>query len=99
MCDHGTLTTTDAVNLAAIIGAAQRNAKVARLMDDGNVIYGMARSIGTDGGAFDFKSDARGQFLRVTTRMGMEVFWPVRELMADYQATTFVLDYEPTAGS
>jgi hypothetical protein len=83
------LTVTDAVSLQTIIGAAQHNAKVARLMDD-YVIYGIARSICNDSFyTLGPQDDVRDGFLRVTTQGGMETLWPVRELLAQVPTAEF----------
>jgi len=85
-----TLTLTDALAIAEIIRTAQTTAKVARMTDDGDVVYGTARHIGDDRGAFwPSTADVRDAYLRVTTQAGWEVFWPVRELMPQVAETTF----------
>lgn len=90
------LTIADAVDLAAIIGAAQRTAPVARLMESGDVIYGTARSIGDERGNFLHEDeDVRDGLLRVTSTMGWEHFWPVRDLMPEVRSGEFVVDYQP----
>jgi hypothetical protein len=77
------LTIRDVVALNVIISAAQGCKKVARLLEDGSPVFGIARSIGTENGAFITEGeDVRDAFLRVTTQAGWEVFWPVRELLA-----------------
>jgi hypothetical protein len=85
------LTLTDALAVAELISYAQRNAKVARLTEGGRVVYGTARSIGDQRGNFLLNTeDVRDGYLRVTSRIGVEYFWPVRELMAEYLTSEFV---------
>lgn len=80
----GILTMTQLVQLETIAGAAQRTAKVARATDDGEVLYGIARSIGDERGMFlGHDTDIRDGYLRVTSRAGFEHFWPVAELMRE----------------
>jgi hypothetical protein len=67
-----------------------------RALDNGDVIYGQARSIGrTDGAFLPAGEDVRAGYLRVTTRGGFEAFWPVSELVFEYLDGVFVLDYTP----
>lgn len=96
MAQH-TLTVADAVALSTVVGAAQRNAYVGRLMPKtGDVVHGTARSIGTAYGVFAGPNDdVRDMYLRVTASAGWEVFWPVSDLIAEVSAHTFVIDYEP----
>jgi len=76
------LTMRDLVALEVIATAAERCARVARVLPSGTPVYGTARSIGNDRGAFLGRDeDVRDGYLRVTTREGFETFWPVRELM------------------
>jgi hypothetical protein len=85
------LNMTDACSLADIIRMAQGNKHVARLMDNGDVITGTARSIGTETGMFATETDdVRDMFLRVTTDMGWEAFWSVRELLPQALAGEFL---------
>lgn len=84
------LTISDAIAIGQIADMASRCAKVARLMDDGNVIYGTARSIGDERGMFLSSSDdVREGFLRVTTQGGFEAFWPIADLVPLVQSTEF----------
>lgn len=74
------LTVRDAMHLADIIRAAQRNQKVALLQDDDTVVKGTARSIG--GENFERSDeDIRSLYLRVTTETGFEVAWSIAMLM------------------
>jgi hypothetical protein len=76
------LNISDACDLAAIIHMAQGTQKVARLLDSGDVVYGTARSIGTENGGFaGGGDDVRDAFLRVTLSGGFEAFWPVSDLL------------------
>jgi hypothetical protein len=91
------LTLRDALTLGAIVSAATHNARVAwldeKISDD--ILIGTARSIGDEHGAFLAQSeDVRDAWLRVTTDRGWEAFLPVRDVMAAYEATTFVVDYQ-----
>ncbi len=76
-----TLTISDFSALEIVVSSVQGNAKVARVMDNGDVINGIARCIGDENGCSRFGADVRDQFLRVTTEKGWEMFWPVAELM------------------
>ena len=89
MSDYGILTLDQAGQLADVIRATEGNRKVARLIDD-YVFYGEARSIGDERGNFDFTSDARSQYLRVTLTGGFEAFWPIAELMDEVGPGLFV---------
>src|SRR5205823_2385349 len=90
------LTLGDVADLAEILRAARSNASVARLVDDGHVLYGVARSIGHANGSFAGRGDdVRDLFLRVTLSSGLEAFWPVQDLMPEVRHTTFVVDYQP----
>lgn len=90
------LTIGDAIDIGAICGAAGRCAPVARALESGDVVYGTARSIGDTRGAFlASDTDVRNGYLRVTTRSGLEAFWPLRELLTELRAGLFVLDYQP----
>lgn len=85
------LNMTDACSLADIIRMAQGNKHVARLMDNGDVVTGEARSIGTETGMFATATDdVRDMFLRVTTDAGWEAFWSVRELLPQARAGEFL---------
>lgn len=87
------LTVSDVVALGAIVNAAHTTAKVARLVENNDVLYGHARSIGDERGAFiRATEDVRGVFLRVTLTSGFEAFWPVREVVAAYKAGEFFID-------
>ena len=88
------LTMTDAVHLETVLGAAQRNAYVGRLIDD-RVIRGQARSIGDEQGNFlGDRYDVRDGYLRVTGG-GFDHFWPVADLMDEVGEGAFVVDYTP----
>lgn len=88
------LTFNDALSLNTVLDAPTGNRKVARVFPDGNVVYGEARSVGTDTGMFDFDSDVRDQYLRVTSDMGFEHFWKVSDLMPEVGTGYFVVGYE-----
>jgi hypothetical protein len=89
------LTAADATALAAIIEMVIRTDKVARVAPkghyaEGDIIYGTARSLGDENGYFlTNKDDIRDAYLRVTTRGGMEAFWPVKDLVAEFNVDTF----------
>lgn len=93
--ERAPLTLSDVNALSAIVGAAQRGARVARAWVDepSSVVYGTARSIGDDMGNFSTQdADVRDEFLRVTTVNGWEAFWRISELMDSYKADTFLVD-------
>lgn len=89
-----TLTMQEAVTLAAIIDAAQRNAHVGYLTDNGDVVTGTVRSIGDERGNFlRSDEDVRNAYVRITLSSGFEVFRPIGDVAADIRETTFVIDY------
>lgn len=95
---HGTLSIHAAIAIGQICSAAGRCAPVARVIDTGNVVYGQARSVGDEHGNFLARSDdVRDGFLRVTTSSGWEVFWPMGELIGEWESGEFVLDYKAVA--
>ena len=83
------LTVQDLLALAKIVDAAISTAKVARLRDDGVVVYGIARCVGDANGCAMHGEDVRAMHLRVTTREGWEVFWPVADLIAEAHSGEF----------
>lgn len=95
MCAHGKLTISGVISLETIGNAAAWGQKVARVLADGNIVYGTARSIGDANGNFDFEHDVRAQFLRVTSVSGAEYFWPVAELMGEVTEGMFAVACEP----
>lgn len=81
--------------LAALVGAAQRGARIARAFVDqpSSVVYGTARSIGdVNGNHMGPRDDVRDCYLRVTTVNGWEAFWLVSELVEAYQSDLFLVD-------
>jgi hypothetical protein len=94
MCDNRKLTLSAAGQVAEVISATMGNAKVARLMDNGDVITGTARSFGDENGMFDFTSDVRDTYLRVTSDGGFEFFWKVSDLMPLVASGEFVIGYQ-----
>lgn len=93
------LTSADVVSLHAIVDAASRGVKVARVVDVGDgVEWGTARHIVTDDRTAAFPNasdDVRDCLLRVTLASGFEAFWPVADLVRDHQTQMFVTDYQP----
>ena len=80
----------ETIAAAEVLRTAQTCAKVARAYDDGTVVYGTARSVGDQTGAFgQSDDDIRDLYLRVTTREGWERFWPMRELMTEVETGEF----------
>lgn len=81
------LTANEALSLAAVINTAIYGSKVARVAPkghyaEGDILQGTARSIGdANFNRLSSDTDVRDGFLRVTTRGGMEVAWPIRDLM------------------
>lgn len=84
------VTPNDLHALSTITDAAIHCYRVARLMPSGDVIEGVARSIGDENGNF-LKSDedVRDGYLRVSGTF--EYFWPIRELMPQIHDSTFVV--------
>ena len=90
---HAPLTADTALALAIIVTAARSGARVARAVDDGDIIYGTARSIGDYYGAFAAGSDdIRDCYLRVTIDTGWEAFWPMSEIVDAVQAGLFLVN-------
>jgi len=90
-----TLTMQEAVALAAVVDAAQRNARVGYLADNGDVVTGTVRSIGDERGNFlRNDEDIRHGYVRITLSSGFELFRPIGEVTAGIRETTFVIDYE-----
>ena len=88
------LTVRNAIALSTLCEAAIHTWKVARLID-GDVIVGLARSIGDERGNFaGSNDDIRGEHLRVTTLSGFEAFWPVADLIDEVHSGFFVAPYE-----
>lgn len=88
-----TLTVADSVHLETVLGTAQRNAPVGRLID-GVLFVGEARNVcDAQGGTVDPKSDVRDAYLRVVGSIG-EHFWPVAVLMDEVGTGHFVADYK-----
>lgn len=70
--------------LFVIVDAAQRGARVARLLDSGDVVEGTARHIVAGVDDFGFlrsDEDVRNGYLRVTTTGGFDVAWKVVDLI------------------
>lgn len=90
-------------NIAAVLGACQRGAKVAWVNDNApdGVSYGTARHVCRDESGNFAHGDAEpeGLFVRITATGGFEVFEPLRTLARNYGTGEFVIDYEaPRAG-
>jgi hypothetical protein len=90
------MTLDQAGQVADLLRAVEGNRKVGRLIGS-RVVTGEARSFGDAAGNFDFDSDVRDMFLRVTLDTGFEAFWPVAELMGEVRDGYFVVGYEPPA--
>jgi hypothetical protein len=88
------LTISDAVRLGIVCEAAERKYPVARVLESGLVVFGTARSIGDRDGNFATRTmDVRDCFLRVTTKSGLETYWPIAELMNEVNTGEFVANY------
>jgi hypothetical protein len=104
-----TLGINEASRLSDLISAAERHAKVGRLIRQGDAdpldsepVYGTIRAFVRDPETAYFltdKDDVRDAYLWVTTRGGMEAFWPVSELLDDVRVGYLALDYEPPKGA
>jgi hypothetical protein len=91
----GPLTPSDVLALAAVVGAAQRNATVARFFPDtGEITFGTARHLShkRNGGYLSLATDVRDAWLRVTTRQGFEIWWQVATLAREAASGDFVID-------
>jgi hypothetical protein len=89
------MNTSDVMNYAYVIECAERNSKVRRLMPDGDIAEGTARSIGGDAPNFYFATgddDVTTVFLRVTLVSGFETAWRLSELAAQYAIGEFCKD-------
>ncbi|OLF08551.1 hypothetical protein [Actinophytocola xanthii] len=86
------LTTSDVVALGAIVTGARRSARVSRALDY-DAVSGTARAVVTDErGVFaGDRDDVRDCLLWVTLSSGFEAFWPVSDLVPEYQSSLFVL--------
>lgn len=79
--------------LAKIVEAAHGQRRVARLVN-GHVVEGTARYlvVGPDDFAFPGEGvDVRATALRVTATSGMEMAWPVSDLVGDVEAGLFIV--------
>jgi len=87
------LTMPEAAALGQIVSAAADSAKVARLLESGDVAEGTARAIHTAGSEYrpGPGDDLRDCRLHVTTDHGFEVWWPLSELVPALEETTFVI--------
>lgn len=86
-----TLSVADAWTIGQIIGMSRDGAKVARVADTPEgAVYGTARGLVDEHMMRPREgTDVRDMYLHVTTRQGMEVLWPVRELIDQFRETTF----------
>lgn len=92
-----TLRVSDIIVLGDILSAAQHNHSVIRIKDDCD-FRGVARQISTsEGFTGPTDTDVRDLFLRVTLNSGTDVYWPIRELMADTVSGHLALNYPPRA--
>jgi hypothetical protein len=88
------LTLTDAGRLGEVLRATEGTRRVVRLVGD-DVVTGTARRFGEAGtGNSLWECDVRDQYLWVTTGRGMEVFWPVSELMGEVNTGMFAVNRE-----
>lgn len=83
---HAPLTANDALTLALIARSAQDEVLIRRVDDraPGGVVVGTARHLVNDAQTCTLLTsavDIRDALLRVTLRGGMDVFWPVSELI------------------
>jgi len=86
------LTVRDALDIAAICEAAIHGRRVAWLNERGDVMDGIARSIGDERGSFAGPDDdIRGCYLRVSATF--EHFLPVADLMNLINTGQFVANY------
>lgn len=88
-------TLRDFAALEPIVAAAQSTGRVRRLLDNGSVMSGTARSLGDENGNFARDGeDIRDLFLRITADSGFEYFLPVGGLMEQVLRGEFVHDIE-----
>lgn len=88
------LTLSALTTYAALLDACQRGARVARLTDHGDVIVGTARAFTAPDGSFvRGDADVTTAHVRVTWTTGLDTYAPVADVVAEYDAGTFVLDY------
>ncbi|MFN2347588.1 MAG: hypothetical protein ABR616_17985 [Dermatophilaceae bacterium] len=74
------------LNFAAVIQAAQATVRVARLMPDGDVLFGTARRVAGD------TSNVETCSLEVTLDSGLEVSWPISDLADQTHYGEFVVN-------
>lgn len=87
---QGLLTIDDLHALSEITDACTHGYRVARLMESGEVLEGVARSIGDERGNFIRRDeDVRDGYLRVSSMF--EHFWPIRELIPLVKRSEFVV--------
>jgi hypothetical protein len=72
------------ISATALVTAAQQGSRVAWLTEDGEVVYGTARRIKGD--------QVEESSLEVTTFGGMEMSFPLMELVTKYQSGYFVIN-------
>lgn len=91
MNERKPLTISETLALGTVVNMAVHGQHVARLLDNGDITQGTARSIGDRNGGYSGPDDdIRDMYLRVTTDSGFEAFWPVSELVEDVKASTFM---------
>lgn len=91
--DLDPLTLRDACDIADVVNACQRTARVAWLTDHNDRMEGTMRSVGDERGNFLRADDeVRDAFVRITTSMGMEVFMPMRDAMRLVHKSEMVFD-------
>ncbi|MFN2347608.1 MAG: hypothetical protein ABR616_18085 [Dermatophilaceae bacterium] len=73
------------LNFAAVIQAAQATVRVARLMPNGDVLFGTARRITNT-------EDVSKASLEVTLDSGLEVSWPIADLADQTHYGEFVVN-------
>jgi len=81
------------MRIANVVEAAQRNSRVARLIDDVR-FDGQARRVcyGDGGSVFGVGTDVRELFLEVLLDGGALALWPIRELQAEVRTGHAVMD-------
>lgn len=88
---HAPLSVGDVLDLAKLIEFGAANQRVVRAIDDGNgdynLVEGVARSLGKDGGGMAWDTDVRDMYLWVSGTF--EYFWPVSELLDDMRNGRF----------
>ena len=83
----------DLLALSEIARAAAGSRPVRWLTGDGRIVQGTARSVGDErGNILNDDEDVRDGYLRVTLTVGLDVFRPISDVVAQLRDGEFVID-------